>query len=135
MNLSTRNSPSLRYFYTGSSASCGYLGPSGFIDLPGSSGSIARPGSSISQSDSGFSGEHSPSFATNGSYGHHSQPESFCHLSKFAHYALPSPSYARGHPLEISSTSQRSDTSEICQSVGLTANGNASCPIQQSRNY
>ncbi len=97
--------------------------PLGSIVRPGSSGSIARPGSSISRVDSDFSGEHLPSIATNGSYGHNSQPESFCHLSQFAHHVFPLPLLVHGHPLESrSSTSQRSDSSEIFRSVGPTAN-------------
>ena len=92
------------------------------IDRPGPSGSIYCPGSSTV--DSGFSGEQSPSFATNGSYAHHSQTENYRHLSQFGHHVLPSPSVTRGHAFESTGrTSQRSETSDISRSVGLPANG------------
>jgi hypothetical protein len=44
-------------------------------------------------------------------------------LPQFSNHVMASPSNVHGNHLEsISSTSQRSDTSEICRSVGPSAN-------------
>ena len=97
---------------------------------PGSSASIVRPGSSASivrtvspafivQLESSASIDRrdqsialdrqqwtlasveQSSLATNGSYAHHSQPETYSHLSQFVHHVLPSLSLVRGYPFCI----------------------------------